>query len=465
MDSIECSTGSKDLVEGQLATPPLTISSNGTINQDHSQSLDISDPVRVSIRKDLKRIKKLCETTTCKVYLYKDLKTNKKVVIKKMKVEEPGCVEEKTEMKNECILLSKCNHPNIIKYYGAQFFSKDIRSEDSDELTGAIKEELWIKMEYAPKGSLGDLINKCKNLEGGPKYLSEHLVLRIFLQISLGIKHIHDSKIIHRDIKPDNIFLFGDDVVKIGDFGVSKIIKETIQLNSTLAGSPYYIAPEVFLRNYDSKADIWSMGVTMYELCSYIVPFRGRDQEGLKKNIFKQRKVDPLPSCFSEELNILILMLLKRKVVNRISIDEIIKRILELDPSLRDVAEVTPLEEDNISKLNDDWSQYDDNYFNCTVKTSDTVQEMPANLICVEQGFDVRKKHRINKFEETGNNGFEIIQKEYSDSSDEICSDEASETSIKPLKKQEVGFDKSKDIRKMLNPSNCYRSSIANRLA
>lgn len=150
-------------------------------------------------------------------------------------------------------------------------------------------------MEYAPEGSLANLIKKNKNVDGGPKYLSEKMIYSIFLQICKGIKHIHDKKIIHRDIKPDNIFMFNDGLIKIGDFGVSKIINETIQLNTTLAGSPYYIAPEVFMRKYNSKADIWSMGVTMYELCTFTVPFKGRDAEGLKKNIFHQKQVDPLP--------------------------------------------------------------------------------------------------------------------------------------------------------------------------
>ncbi|CAI2366892.1 unnamed protein product [Moneuplotes crassus] len=369
------------------------------------ETISSINTMRDSIRDSMKKVKKLCETKTCRVYLYKDLKTSEQVVIKKMKVENPGCVQEKTDMKNECILLSKCNHPNIIKYHGAKFFSKKKKSRGnrSDNLPRRITEELWIKMEYAPEGSLANLIKKNKNIDGEPKYLSEKMIYSIFLQICKGIKHIHDKKIIHRDIKPDNIFMFKDGLIKIGDFGVSKIINESIQLNTTLAGSPYYIAPEVFMRKYNSKADIWSMGVTMYELCTFTVPFKGRNAEGLKKNIFHQKQVDPLPDCYSVELNKLILMLLKRNIINRITIDEIIDKIVELEPSLSE--EVKDDLQNNKSKVDifSDWDKKEDNYFNCTVKTDDTVQQIPENMICVEDDMEDRKKHRINKFLESQN--------------------------------------------------------------
>ncbi len=105
-------------------------------------------------------------------------------------------------------------------------------------------------MEYASKGSLADIIKKESKKEK-PNYLPEKSILSYFLQMCMALKHIHQEKVLHRDIKPDHIFLFQNGVVKIGDFGVSKELEETMQLNSTLAGSPLYIAPEVFLKKYD----------------------------------------------------------------------------------------------------------------------------------------------------------------------------------------------------------------------
>ena len=97
----------------------------------------------------------------------------------------------------------------------------------------------------------------------------------ITLAISKGLNYLHENKIIHCDIKPSNILLFGNKIIKICDFGVSKYFKTT--KHKTLVGTPYYIAPEVVNdEGYNNSIDYWSLGVIIFELITFKKPFRGR---------------------------------------------------------------------------------------------------------------------------------------------------------------------------------------------
>ena len=87
-----------------------------------------------------------------------------------------------------------------------------------------------------------------------------------------AINHCHAQNIVHRDIKPDNIMITANNTVRLIDFGLSKASKGNKQLQ-TVAGTPYYMAPEVLEGNYGDKADIWSLGVLMYTLVSGYLPF------------------------------------------------------------------------------------------------------------------------------------------------------------------------------------------------
>ena len=93
-------------------------------------------------------------------------------------------------------------------------------------------------MEFADGGDLYGLV-KARN----GKFMDETKVLDIFIQISLGLKHIHDRKILHRDLKTQNIFLTSSGLVKVGDFGVSKVLRNTVELASTMIGTPLYMSP------------------------------------------------------------------------------------------------------------------------------------------------------------------------------------------------------------------------------
>jgi len=102
------------------------------------------------------------------------------------------------------------------------------------------------------------------------------------------LKHVHDRKIIHRDLKGQNIFLTKDNRVKLGDFGIARVLKKTMEKAKTMVGTPYYISPEIIEgRPYSFMTDIWSIGVVLYELCTLKPPFNAESLHFLALKIVK----------------------------------------------------------------------------------------------------------------------------------------------------------------------------------
>jgi NIMA (never in mitosis gene a)-related kinase len=100
--------------------------------------------------------------------------------------------------------------------------------------------------------------------------------MKWFCQLCLAVKHLHSKKVIHRDIKAQNVMLTHDDDVKLGDFGISKILENTGDFAHTSLGTPYYLSPEICSgQKYNFKTDIWMLGCVLYELCTLQKPFEG----------------------------------------------------------------------------------------------------------------------------------------------------------------------------------------------
>ena len=122
------------------------------------------------------------------------------------------------------------------------------------------------------------------------KYFEEKQLLEWLMQICLAVDSIHKENIIHRDIKPSNIFLMKNNTIKLGDFGVSNDIS-LFGRTHTMIGTPLYLAPEIINNeSYDSKVDIWSLGVTFCHLMTLEFPFEGKKPEDVYENIKKMNK-------------------------------------------------------------------------------------------------------------------------------------------------------------------------------
>lgn len=229
---------------------------------------------------------------------------NKKCIIKQIAVTKLSKKELKLT-EQEASLLSKLSHPNIVTFI-ENFLAPN---------------HLNIVMEYADGGDLSDFIKK-----RGNKNLAEQQVLHMFVQISLAMKHVHDRKILHRDLKAQNVFLTSSGIVKLGDFGVSRVLKNTGELASTQIGTPYYMSPEIMEgKKYNSKTDIWSLGCILYELTCLRLPFDGKSMKNLCHNIINSNPVSP-PTSYSSELRALIQETLAKNPKMRPSINTILSK-------------------------------------------------------------------------------------------------------------------------------------------
>ncbi|XP_074186006.1 serine/threonine-protein kinase Nek5 isoform X2 [Rhinolophus sinicus] len=250
-------------------------------------------------------IKVIGEGAFGKAYLAKGKSDSKHCVIKEINFAKMP-IQEKEASKKEVILLAKMKHPNIVTFFSS--FQEHNR--------------LFIVMEYCDGGDLMKRINRQRGV-----LFSEDQVLSWFVQISLGLKHIHDRKILHRDIKTQNIFLSKNGMVaKLGDFGIAKVLNNSMELARTCVGTPYYLSPEICQNKpYNNKTDIWSLGCVLYELCTLKHPFEGNNLHQLVLKICQAHFVPVSPS-FSHDLQSLISQLFQVSPRDRPSINSILKR-------------------------------------------------------------------------------------------------------------------------------------------
>jgi NIMA (never in mitosis gene a)-related kinase len=188
--------------------------------------------------------------------------------MKRVKISQLNSKERDNAL-NEVRILASLTHINIIGYKQA-FFDEDSKT-------------LNIVMELADDGDLESKIQfHIKNKTNFP----ETAIWSYLIQMTSGLKALHDNKIMHRDLKCANIFLMKDGTLKLGDLNVSKVVK--MQLAYTQTGTPYYASPEVWSdKPYDYKSDLWSVGAVIYELCDLRPPFKGTSLQELYRNIMK----------------------------------------------------------------------------------------------------------------------------------------------------------------------------------
>lgn len=156
----------------------------------------------------------------------------------------------------------------------------------------------------------------------------ENQVLDWFTQICLAIKHVHDRKIIHRDLKGQNIFLTSANIIKLGDFGIARVLSSTRENAKTMVGTPYYLSPEIINgKPYSFKSDIWSLGVVLYELCALRPPFDAQSLTFLAMKIVKGQYA-PIPYQFSKEMKNLVGSLLQVEPSRRPTVNDVLKNSL-----------------------------------------------------------------------------------------------------------------------------------------
>jgi NIMA (never in mitosis gene a)-related kinase len=232
--------------------------------------------------------------------LVKDKVTQKRLVVKKIPL--VGLTEkERMDAMSECKLLSRMSHPNVIEFV-ASFVEGDT---------------LHLVTSFCDGGDLTQLIKQRKE-EGLP--MTEDEVMDVFVQLAMAVDFIHSVKIMHRDLKSGNVFLTQKGVVKLGDFGIAKMLDTSMRHAQTVVGTPFYMSPEVCENKpYDFKSDVWAMGCILYEMCTFEHAFDSSNLLGLVVKIV-QDPVGPIPDMYSEDVKALVKLLLQKDPAERPSL-------------------------------------------------------------------------------------------------------------------------------------------------
>jgi eukaryotic-like serine/threonine-protein kinase len=223
------------------------------------------------------------------VYLAHAKKGGAAVALKVIRLEADTPPDMLERFINEHELLERLRHPNIVPIY-AQGFTDDCA---------------YIAMEYFPRGSLGGLMRSP---------LAEDAVLWIVRQIAAGLEPAHRAGIVHRDLKPDNVMMRADGTLALTDFGIAKDLNAALG-NTTdrgmVLGTPVYMAPEQALgQPAEASADIYSMGIMLYQMLTGVKPFEGTDHQRVIY-LHINAPVPRLPSHLSHWQDLLDLMLAK----------------------------------------------------------------------------------------------------------------------------------------------------------
>ncbi|XP_051958111.1 putative serine/threonine-protein kinase A [Xyrauchen texanus] len=222
-------------------------------------------------------------------------------------IKEINCRDRSSDaVKQEVDILKGLHHAYIVAY------------EDSfeDREAGLF----YIVMEYCAEGDLYKRMQTQKRNE-----FTEEQIRDWFVQICLALQYLHEKNIIHRDIKPQNVFLTEDGYINLGDFGCSKVLERADQYAQSVVGAELYVSPEVLKQRYTSKSDIWSLGWLLHDLCMLDVWSDILKRHNLHANSMRGTPPD-ISEKYSEELRELIKEMLSCDPNDRPTADEILAK-------------------------------------------------------------------------------------------------------------------------------------------
>lgn len=226
----------------------------------------------------------------------------------------------------EVRLMKKLSHPNLIRFLDS---FPGHSSSNPGNGGGKHKQSHCIVMEFCSGGDLRAYLQQCRG-SSKKQPLTEDMIWFWFLQLCLGLHHMHQLHILHRDIKTSNIFLSNAGFLVLGDFGIARELGSSNEMASTVIGTPLYMAPETLEgKPYGFASDIWALGCVLYEICTGNPPFIAKSTPALMNKICESKFTPLSKTKFSSRLQDLVSAMLKVDATARPTTTSIL-----MDPSI-----------------------------------------------------------------------------------------------------------------------------------